>query len=195
MKYSVDTANIRQPRVDEFSVSWEQALTSAFKVTTTGIWRDWHNFINSVLVGGEWTSLTYRLPSWTGPGANPIAGTTTVPIYRWANPADAPRFLIQNTDAVKSSIDGTKVTASGARSYRGFMLVAERRLKGRWQARASWVLSKTEGTVINSAFAGITSTQFGTPNQVLTNAGGPTHLDRRHLVQVYGVQGPGSRSR
>jgi hypothetical protein len=185
LMYSVDTANTRQPRVDEITVSWEQALGSSVRLTATGIWRDWHSFVNEVLEGGQWTSANYSLPVWTGPEANPIAGTTTVPTYQWANPTETPQFLIRNTDAVQYTIDGRTVTAAGTRTYRGLMLVLDRPLRNRWQARISWVLSKTQGSVVNDAIAGIVSTQFDTPNQVLTNADGPTPYDRRHQFQVF----------
>jgi hypothetical protein len=181
--------------VDEVSVSWGQAITPAFRLTATGIWRNWHDCVNAVLVGGEWASATSTLPAWTDSEPNPIAGTTTVPIYRWANPTDAPKFLIQNTDAANYAIDGSTVTAIGDRSYRGLMLVVERRLKNRWQMRGAWVVSKTEDTVTNSAFAGFQGTQF-TPNQILTNASGPTGFDRRHQVQVFaGWQVPKSQTK
>jgi hypothetical protein len=190
MKYSVD-GGIRHPRVEEVSVAWEQALGGTVRMTATGVWRDWHNFVNSVLVDGRWTSATYTLPPWAGPGTNPIAGTATVPIYRWANRSDAPKFLIRNTDSVDYVVDGRTVTGAGTRSYRALMLLVERRLKNRWQAQGSWVVSKTAGTVSNNAYAGIMGGQFETPNRILTNAGGPASYDSRHVVRLFaGYQVP-----
>ena len=172
-------------------MSWEQALGSSVRLTAAGVWRDWHSFVNEVLEGGQWASANYSLPLWTGPGATPIAGTTTVPIYQWANPTEKPQFLIRNIDAVHYAIDGRTVTAAGTRTYRGLMLVLDRPLRNRWQARISWVLSKTQGSVVNDAMAGIVSTQFDTPNQVLTNADGPT----RTIVATSSRCSPGGRSR
>ena len=183
-KYSV-ASGIEHPRADEVSVSWEQAFARSVRVTATGIWRDWHNFVNWVPAGLQWTSGTYTLPAWMSTAPNPIAGTTTVPIYKWANTSSPPQYVITNVDTVDYSIDGQSVTAQGTRRYRGLMFVVERAKRGRWQAQMSWVVSKTEGTVANTAFAGVAGGQFATPNTSLTNAGGPTSLDRRHTLRLF----------
>ncbi len=49
-KYTV-ASNIKQPKVDEWNIAWEQQFLKQFKFTVTGIARDWHNFVNSVLPG------------------------------------------------------------------------------------------------------------------------------------------------
>jgi hypothetical protein len=192
--YNVDTGNIKHPKVTEWNASWEQQFMKQFKLTVTGIARDWHNFVNSTLVGGLWTSHTADLLDWpvdetTGaPLAgfpNPLGSVTTVPYYKWANAVNVPQFLIQNTDTVTYNIDGSPVTATGSRKYRGLMFVLERAQKNRWQAQFSWVISKTEGTISNSTYAGISSAQFETPNGILVNANGPTAYDRRHMVRLF----------
>ena len=183
-QYSVDTSNIKQPKVTEFNVSWEQQFMRQFKFTATGIARDWHNFVNSELVNGQWASATAQLPAWTGPGSSPL-NLTSVPYYTWANAVNVPTFLIQNTDSVTYNINGSPVTGTGERKYRALMLVLERAQKNRWQAQFSWVISKTEGTISNSTYAGISSAQFETPNGILVNAGGPTSYDRRNMVRLF----------
>jgi hypothetical protein len=62
--------------------------------------------------------------------------------------------------------------------------VLERAQKNRWKAQFSWVISKTQGTVSNSTYAGISSSQFETPNGSI-NDGGPTGYDRRHMVRLF----------
>jgi outer membrane receptor protein involved in Fe transport len=183
--YTVNTDNIKHPEVTEWNASWEQQFMKQFKLTVTGIARDWHNFVNSTLVGGQWTSQTATLPEWDGPGSNPLGSVATVPYYRWANPVSVPSFLIQNTDTVTYDIDGKQVVGQGKRRYRGLMFVLERPMKNRWQAQFSWVISKTEGTISNSTYAGISSAQFETPNGILVNSDGPTAYDRRHMVRLF----------
>jgi outer membrane receptor protein involved in Fe transport len=185
--YTVDTNNIKQPKVTEWNASYEQQFLKQFKLTVTGIARDWHNFVNSTLVGGLWGSHTATLGTWpTAAGfPNPLGTVTTVPYYKWTNPVNVPQFLIQNTDSVTYTIDGNPVVGTGERKYRGLMFVLERAQRNRWQAQFSWVISKTTGTISNSTYAGISSAQFETPNGILVNSGGPTSYDRRNMVRLF----------
>jgi hypothetical protein len=156
----------------------------SFKFTATGVFRDWHNFVNSSLPNAQWTSGSYPLPAWTGGGTNPVS-ITSVPYYQWANPSIGQHFVIGNVDSTTYTIDGQPVTASGYRKYRGLMLVLERAYKDRWQAQFSWVISKTTGTINNDQNSGVSSGQFETPNTILVNDDGPTSLDRRHMVRLF----------
>ncbi|MEI6666885.1 MAG: TonB-dependent receptor [Acidobacteriota bacterium] len=175
-KYST-TNGIKHPRVDEFNVSMEQQFGRDFKLTATGIARDWKNFVNAVLQNATWTPFSYT---------NPMT-SQAMTLYKWANPSNVPSFLIQNTDQVTYNLStgGTIAAPKASRSYRGLMLVLQKALRNRWQAQASWVVSKTEGTINNSTYAGISSGQFETPNTALVNADGPTSYDRRHEVKIF----------
>lgn len=183
-QYTVDS-NIKHPEVTEFNLSWEQQFMKQFKLTVTGIARDWHNFVNSVMPSGTWGSNTYELNPWEGPGSNPLGSVATVPYYNWTNVVDVPQLTITNVDSVTFNVDGNTVAAGASRKYRGLMFVLERAQKNRWQAQLSWVLSKTEGTIQNSTSAGIYGSQFETPNGALVFPGGPTGYDRRHMVRVF----------
>jgi hypothetical protein len=170
--------DLKHPRVDELNFAWEQQIGKNFKFTATGIWREWKNFLNSVLPNGLWTPVNIATPTgWATP---------TLPLYKWANSTDVPQFTILNTDQVTYNLsNGQAVTVDASRKYKGMMLVLERGFRNRWQARVSYVLSKTTGTITNSTYAGITSGQFETPNTILVNADGPTTYDRRHEVKVF----------
>jgi hypothetical protein len=84
--------------------------------------------------------------------------------------------------------DGQAVaTANAYRRYKGLMLVLSKRLTNRWQAQASYVLSKTQGTLDNrgiGANAGF-SHQWETPNLAVVNADGATSYDMRHEVKLF----------
>ncbi len=147
------------------------------KFSATGIYREAKNFINSELIGGTWTPISFTAPKpWTGP---PLA------IYKWANKTSSPQYLIQNVDTVTYAMsDGTTVTTNQSRKYKGLMLVLTRSRKDRWHAQVSYVLSKTEGNISNGSESGISSSQFDTPNGILVNAFGPAGYDRRHEIKI-----------
>ncbi len=183
-KYTTNS-DLKHPRVDEFNIAWEQQISRQFKFTATGIWREWKNFINSYLTNGQWTPFAYTPPAWTGSGPSPVS-TAPVTLYKWANPTDVPEFSIRNTDTVSYNLtNGTTASADAYRKYKGLMLVLQKAYRNRWQAQVSYVLSKTNGTITNSTYAGISSGQFETPNTSLVNADGPTTYDRRHEVKVF----------
>ena len=171
--------NLSHPRVDEFNLSFEHQFARTYKITATGIWRDWKNFINATLDNAQWNAFTYTPAVSTFPGAPPVAPLT---LYKWANPTSVPDFTIGNTDSV--SYNGAP-SATGYRKYRGMMLIFERAFKDRWQARVSYVLSKTTGSINNSTYAGISSNQFETPNTAVVNVDGESGYDRRHEVKIF----------
>jgi hypothetical protein len=174
-KYTVGE-DLKHPRVDEFNVAWEQQIGRQFKFTATGIYRKWKNFLNSTLNNGIWTPTEFS-DGLTG-------GNVT--LYSWANSTDVPEFTIHNVDTVSYTMeDGTTRSGEAYRDYKGLMLVLQKAYKNRWQAQISYVLSKTQGTISNSTYAGISSGQFETPNLILVNADGPTSYDRRHEVKVF----------
>ena len=184
-KYRV-ADNLNHPRTDEFNVSWEQELSRTFKFTATGIYRSWHNFLNSVLIDGLWSPTSYTPPSWPYSSPNPISGEPMT-VYRWANRDAIPQqFLIQNTDTVTyTTPDGESKTADAYRKYKGLMLVLQRAYRDRWQAQVSYVLSSTKGTVGNTGSSGLSSGQFETPNLILVNAEGYSDADRRHEFKLF----------
>jgi hypothetical protein len=176
--YAVDKNGLNQPRVDEFNFAVEHRLSQTLKITATGIFRDWKNFINSTLDNAVWQPVA---------ATNGITGQPYT-VYKWANRTDIPQFTISNIDTVTYKLaDGSTVTTpKAARSYRGAMFVLQRALKDHWQAQVSYVLSKTEGTVNNSSSAGISSGQFETPNTALINTDGASSFDVRNEFKAFG---------
>jgi hypothetical protein len=190
-KYTVGT-NLKQPRTDEYSVSWDQQLGRNMKFTATGIFRNATNFLNSVLINGVWATTTVT-PTSPPKGTVPYPGSVPVNIvpitvYKWANKGVVPQqYLIQPVDSVTYNMsDGSTITTDQSRKYKGLMLVLTRSLKDRWQAQISYVLSKTEGNISNGGSSGIRSGQFETPNGILVNDFGPSGYDRRHEVKIMG---------
>jgi hypothetical protein len=170
--------NLRHPRTDEISIAFERELARQIRVTGTYIRRDAKNFVNSTLVNGQWAPANF-----TNPLTNEV-----MTIYRWANRTSDQRFLITNVDDF--TFDGAP-PANGYRTYDGAMFILERAYHNRWRAQASYVYSRTKGTVSNGAFSGVSSGQFETPNTVLVNTDGLVGFDRTHEFKLFvGYQVP-----
>lgn len=170
-KFTMDS-NIKHPRTDEWSLAYERQLGAGMKFSATYIRRDSKNFINSVLQGAQWTTASYT---------NPLKNQAMT-IYRWANRTSDQKFLITNVDDY--AFRGAPA-ANAYRTYNGGMFVLSRAFQNRWQAQVSYVYSKTEGTVTNGSFSGITSSQFQTPNLALVNADGLVGFDRKHELKIF----------
>lgn len=177
-KYVVDD-DIKHPRTDEFNFAYEQQIGQNWRASATYIRRTAKNFVNSVLIGGQWAPSAFT---------NPLTGQAMT-IYQWANRSAIPqRFLITNIDSIDFPGAGS---FEGYRDYNGAMFVLERRFSNRWQGRASYVFSKTSGTITNSGTTGtnangFNSNAFETPNQSVINRDGRVPLDRPHELKLFG---------
>ncbi len=167
---------LKQPRMSQAIVGWEQHVWKSFAVSVTGIFRNYDGFLDDVLSNGLFTTRDIQ-----DPGPDGLIGTSddpsrTLRTYRQTNsPADN-AFLITNPE-------------DAYRDYRGVEIVANRRWSGRWMMQASWVLSKTTGNVDNVSSQGPTG-DYDDPNvdprfQVLRK-GRPT-LDNTHIGKVLGA--------
>ena len=86
--------------MDEFNFALEHRLSQTFKVTATGIFRDWRNFVNSTLNNAVWQPISAN---------NGLTGQPYT-VYQWANRTDVPEFTISNIDAVTYHLtDGSTV--------------------------------------------------------------------------------------
>ncbi|MBK9242855.1 MAG: TonB-dependent receptor [Acidobacteria bacterium] len=170
-KYTVRD-DLKHPRTDEISVAFERELGRGLKATATYIRRDAKNFINSTLIGAQWTPASYT---------NPLNGKTET-IYRWANRTSDQKFQIGNVDNFQ--YNGAPA-ADAYRTYNGGMFVLTRAYSNRWQAQISYVYSETNGTVTNGSTSGIVSSQFQTPNLVHVNSDGLVGFDRTHEFKAF----------
>jgi len=50
--------DIRHPRVDEWTLGFERALTNDVRLSVTGIWREDKNFQGAVYPDARWAELT-----------------------------------------------------------------------------------------------------------------------------------------
>ena len=171
--------DLKHPRVDETTISFERALTGDMRVVATGIWRDSTNFLSSVSPSARW---------------RPVQATNTltnqpITLYNWANRSDSDTdFLIRNIEGFQFLDPSGNVIATldPRRSYRALMLVWSKRYTNRWQAQASYVLSKSEGNVDNTGNQQISSSIFENPNRSVVNTDGRLTNDRTHEFKLLG---------
>lgn len=180
--YSVDP-DIKHPRVNEFTIGVERALTPDLRFQVTGVFRENTNLVDSVLPDARWAPTTLPI------SANDVVSASSLSAFRWAN-ADASEDnrLITNPDGFQYRDPAGNVigTVDAFRNYRGLILALNKRLSNRWLGNISYVLSRSRGTVDNTfgANAGATRT-FETPSLALVNAEGSLTNDRRHEFKFY----------
>jgi Carboxypeptidase regulatory-like domain/TonB dependent receptor-like, beta-barrel len=177
--YRIDP-NIKHPRVDQFTIGLERALSSDFRLAVTGIFRKNKNSQGSVLPSARWEPTTVT---------NDLTGQPLT-VYNWINQdeSDADR-LHTNPDGFQYLDESGKVigTAKARRDYKALMVVLSKRLSKRWQAQASYVYSKVEGTIDNfgSSVFGYQRYFYETPTTAIVNADGPLTYDRPHEVKIF----------
>ncbi len=171
--------DLKHPRVEEATLSFERALTSDMRLTATGIWREDKNFLGAVSPSARWRPVQ----------ANNTLTNTPITLYNWANRSDSDTdFLIRNVEGFQFLDPGGNVigTLDPHRSYQALMLVLSKRYTNRWQAQASYVLSKAEGNVDNTGGQQIGSSIFENPNRSIVNTDGRLTNDRTHEFKLLG---------
>jgi hypothetical protein len=173
--------DVKHPRVDEWTVGFERALTGNMRFSFTGIWRDWENFVGSVNPAARWTPRTVT---------NSLKEQMTV--YTWANRSsteDGDNFVIRNVDGFQYlDANGNSLgTANPFREYRAAMFVLSKRYSDRWQAQASYVWSRSEGSINNGSSSIVTTNTWETPNLALVFNEGRVQNDRPHEFKLLGT--------
>jgi Carboxypeptidase regulatory-like domain/TonB dependent receptor len=184
--------NLKHPRTDEFSLSFERAIGNDIRLSVTGLRRDNRNLVGVVYPDARW-----ELRNLTSTAAD-AAGlpARTVPVYRWMNgPASENNLFVTNPDGfVYRDVSGNPLgTVDAFRNYKALMTVLSKRFSHRWVAQVSYVLAKAEGVRDNTSeglFSNATSF-YKTPTLALTNSNGELTNSRRHeLKAMLGVQVP-----
>jgi hypothetical protein len=176
--YAVDP-NIKQPRVVDYNLAYEQALGADFRLQVTGIYRQNQQFISSVNTQARWAPTTVT---------NDFNGQP-LGVYNWINQDTSGNgFLITNPNGFQYlDANGNVIaTANANRDYKGLQFVLSKRMTNRWQAQISYVLSKASGTVDSAGASSYgQGRQFETPTLSVVNADGESSTSRRHEVKAY----------
>jgi len=175
--YNVDP-DLKHPRVQQYTATLERAITNDMRIAVTGTYRKWKNFVDTVMPDARWIPFQVEDRYNGGP----------ITVYELEDEAATQNFLITNPDGIQYfDPDGNLLgTAEAKRDYKGLMIVLNKRFTNRWQAQASYVYSKTEGTVNNDGNATRTS-NFLSPNRSLINFDGTLTYDRRHEFKLLGT--------
>lgn len=172
--------NIKQPRVDEFTLAFERALSSTLRISVTGVWRKWTNALTSVLPDARWSPVAVNNPLTNQP----------ITVFRWTNPAQsATNLLIRNTHGFQYlGRDGSVIgTANSERRYRGIVVVLSKRFADRYQFQASYVGAHNEGGIDNTSQSSVRGRLFESATTALVNTyGGPTNF-RPHEFKLLGA--------
>ena len=174
---------IRHPRTDELAAGVERAFGKDVRLGLTLVARWSGNFVNSVYPHARFTPVEVQNLLTAAP----------LTLYQWENrEASQGNPLITNPDGLvyRDPTSAALGTADAYRHYQAAMLVLSRRFSGRWQAQASYVLSRAQGTVDNTGmdFSNVgLGSQFEQPSRALVNTDGLLSLDFRHEVKLLGT--------
>lgn len=173
--YNVDP-DLKHPRIRQYTATIERALTNDLRVSVTGLYRDWKNFVDTVLPDARWEPFE---------GQNDLTGE---PLTLWSltNPDEATaNFLTTNVDGFRYlDPDGNVLgTARAKRNHKSITFQLNKRMSNNWSADLSYVYSKTEGTVDNDG-NGTRTANFLTPNIPLRFFDGPLSYERPHEVKA-----------
>jgi hypothetical protein len=168
--------DLKQPRLDQFIVGVEHELFPNLAVGAHGIFRDNSDFIEDILINGEFETLSVPDPGPDGvEGTSDDTGRSLTFYNQISDPADD-RFLITNPD-------------DAFRRYRGLELNATKRFTDRWMLQASWVISKTTGNINNTSAIG-NSVEYDDPNRdprLQPFREGRLGRDNTHIAKVLGA--------
>jgi TonB dependent receptor-like, beta-barrel len=176
--YRVDP-NIKQPKVEEFTLGFERALSNDLRLQVTGILRHNKNYTEGVFPSARWQPITVL---------NDLTGQPTT-VFRWDNRADSETNGLQTNPEGFQYLDvnGNPLgTAHPFRDYKALMAVLTKRFTNRWQTQLSYVYSKTTGTLNNTNSASYGSGYtWASPTTSIINTDGRSYYDQRHELKVY----------
>jgi len=180
--------NIKHPRVDEWTVGIERAITNDLRFSATGIWRSDKNMQGTVYPDARWQADTVFVSE---DGNDPSLNGAPVNVFQWTNIDESENnYLLTNPDGFQYlAPDGSvAATARAERTYKSLMLVLDKRYSNRWSARVSYVYSQSEGTINNTSTSTFSDWRvfWQTPTISTVNTFGPASLTIPHELKVFG---------
>jgi hypothetical protein len=180
--------DMKHPRVDEWMVGFERALTKDFRLSVTGIWREDKNVQGSVYPDARWQQVALTTATDSDfPSLSGIPATA----YRWTNESASENTPILTNPQGFQYLDANGqplATANTSRKYKGVMVVLDKRFSDRWQGRVSYVWSQSKGDISNSSYNTFGQRAFfETPTLAVVNTYGPTTNDTPNEVKVMGT--------
>jgi hypothetical protein len=173
--WSIDP-NIKHPYMNQFTVSIERELFKDTSLSVAYIWRDWKNIVGVLDTQAAYAEVNYHVDI--------INKDFT--LYNLTS-GDAHEFYITNVKAGSNPY----VRGKPYRRYQGLEFLFNKRFSNRWQLLASYVYSKTKGTIDNDWGNDIGWNKrddliLGDPNFWI-NADGNATFDPTHMIKVQGT--------
>jgi hypothetical protein len=175
--------NIKHPYMNQFTVSLERELFKDTSLSVSYIRRDWKNIIGVLDMQATYDPVTY--PVDVLDTTTQTVATQDYTVYDLTS-GDAHEFYITN---VKEG-SNPYVLGRPYRRYDGLEVLFNKRFSNRWQLLASYVYSRTRGTIDNEWANDIgwnsrDSLILGDPNFWI-NADGNATYDPTHMIKIQG---------
>jgi len=184
--------DLKHPYMDQITLGYDRALPMGMVFSVTGIYRKWKDFVETVAKNPNFATVSGDVgvleTVCTGPpdgNGDPtclyVSTGQTVTMYDWLN-ADTDTLLVTNPSGLE-------------RTYKGAMLTLTKNFRNNWQGSASYVYSKTTGTIDNVGFDAASdsggqdagpSPFLDTPNSKVNWNGRVTH-DPTHQIKLQGT--------
>jgi outer membrane receptor protein involved in Fe transport len=164
--------NIKHPYLEQFTVGIERELFKDTSVSVTYINRSMKNIVGPYNKLGTWEATAVTVPDLNDQQFT-IYSLTSGNAYDW---------LITN---IKAGLPG--ITGNPYRKYWGFEFLFNKRFSNKWQLLASYVYSKSYGTIDNGQAddIGYGGTTYD-PNFWI-NADGNSTSDPTHMIKIQGT--------
>jgi outer membrane receptor protein involved in Fe transport len=175
---------IKHPFMRQFTVGIERELFKDASFSVTYINRTFHNFQSAFnrLATYEPVDMSYEV--W-----DPVAGELVDRTFQFFDltSGDAVDWHLTDASLVADYLNETYgIDAKPYRKYWGIEVLFNKRFSNRWQMLASYVYSKSRGTVGNSsAYRDIGWNSLYDPNYWI-NADGPSSYDPTHMLKIQG---------
>lgn len=166
--YTMDP-NIKHPYMEQFTLGIERELFKDASLSVTYINRSWKNIIGPVDRAADYDTITQSVPGY---GDYTIYERTDATV----NTFD---YLITNYKAGDNWI-----LLSPYRKYGGLEILFNKRFSNHWQLMASYVYSKTHGTIDNGTADDINYGGGTNDPNFYINANGNATYDPTHMIKI-----------
>jgi hypothetical protein len=176
---------IKHPFMRQFTVGVERELFKDASFSVTYINRSFHNFIGPYNALATYAPVTFWADIYDV--ANDELVTQDFTLYNRTS-GSAAEWHITNLETIRDLYeDVTGEQTNPYRKYWGLEFLFNKRFSNRWQMLASYVYSKTRGTITNSTYEDIGWGRATTDPNFWVNADGYSGTDPRHMFKIQGT--------
>ncbi len=175
---------IKHPFMRQFTVGIERELFKDTSLSVTYINRSYHNMVTgyNALATYEQQEETYSV--WDYATKQLVDRTFT--LYNRTSGSEA-EWHIANVETLQELYSGLGIDINPYRKYWGLEFLFNKRFSNRWQMMASYVYSKTTGTLDNSSASDdLGWNEWYDPNYWI-NADGHMTGDPTHMIKLQGT--------